>query len=181
MAKTKLVPVRLTIVAQEDIEAVRDARTPAGRREVRVRRLCQQAFEQGAVLSQRDVAIVTGYSVSAVSMTAVALRERGEFLPLRGYIEDMGLFPTHKAAIIRLYLEGLLTPDIARRSYHSKEAVDRYIRGFERVRLLATKFHPAELPLLTGMSQRLVEEYLKLIAEHDALPKEVTEDAVASS
>jgi hypothetical protein len=146
-----------------------------------VRRLCQQAFEQGAVLSQRDVAIVTGYSVSAVSMTAVALRERGEFLPLRGYIEDMGLFPTHKAAIIRLYLEGLLTPDIARRSYHSKEAVDRYIRGFERVRLLATKFHPAELPLLTGMSQRLVEEYLKLIAEHDALPKEVTEDAVASS
>ena len=78
IAKTKLVPVRLTIVAQEDIEAVRDIRRPAGRREVRVRRLCCQAFEQGAVPSQRDVAIVTGYSVSAISMTAVALRKRGD-------------------------------------------------------------------------------------------------------
>jgi hypothetical protein len=61
---------------------------------------------------------------------------------------------------------GMLTPDIAARTYHSKEAVDRYIRGFERVRLLASKFSKEELPLLTGMSELLVAQYLKLLSDH---------------
>ena len=78
----------------------------------------------------------------------------------------MGSFPTHKAAVVRLYLDGLTTPDIAARTYHSKEAVDRYIQGFERVRLLATKFSREELPLLTGMSEGLVAQYLDLLEAH---------------
>jgi len=98
MAKTKLVPVRLSIVAEDDIEAIRAHLPAAGRREIRVRRLTGEAFAQGALLSQVDVGILTGYSQGAVSLTAVALRERGEFLPLRGYVADMGSFPTHKAA-----------------------------------------------------------------------------------
>jgi hypothetical protein len=166
ISQTKLVPVHLTIVAAEDLEAIRAHLPAAARREIRVRRLTQEAFDQGGLLSCADVGIMTGYSESGVSMTAVALRERGEFLPLRGYVVDMGSFPTHKAAIIRLYLSGLTTPDIASRTYHSKEAVDRYIRGFERVRLLAPKFAKEELPLLTGMSDRLIEQYLALLDEH---------------
>ena len=118
------------------------------------------------MLSCADVGLLAGYSPGAVSTTAVALRRRGEYLPLRGYVVDMGSFPTHKAAIVRLYLDGLTTPDIAARTYHSKEAVDRYIRGFERVRLLAGKFAREELPLLTGMSEPLVEQYLALLDEH---------------
>jgi hypothetical protein len=166
IAQTKLVAVRLTIVADEDVEAIR-AHLPAGqRRDIRVRRLTGEAFAQGGVLSCADVAILTGYSSSAVSRTAIALRRRGEWLPLRGYVADMGSFPTHKAAIIRLYLSGLTTPDIAARTYHTKHAVDRYIRAFERVRLLASKFAREELPLLTGMSERLVAEYLVLLDEH---------------
>ncbi len=64
----------------------------------------------------------------------------------------MGSWPTHKAAIIRLYLEGLTTPEIASRTYHAKKSVDRYIEGFERVRLLDAKHPREELPLLTGLS-----------------------------
>jgi uncharacterized protein DUF1670 len=166
MGKTKLLPVRLTIVADEDIEAIRQGLPTADRRTIRVRRLARQAHAQGALLSQRDIALVAGFSPGAVSMTTVALRKQGEFLPLRGYVMDMGSFPTHKAAVIRLYLQGMLTPDIASRTYHSKEAVDRYIRGFERVRLLASKFSKEELPLLTGMSELLVEQYLQLLSDH---------------
>jgi hypothetical protein len=166
MANTKLVPVRLTVVADEDHDAIRDHLPAAGRREIRVRRLTHEAYAQGAVLSCADVGIVAGCSPGAVSVTAVALRRRGEYLPLRGYVVDMGSFPTHKAGIVRLYLEGLTTPDIAARTYHSKEAVDRYIRGFERVRLLAAKFAREELPLLTVMSEPLVDQYLALIDEH---------------
>jgi Protein of unknown function (DUF1670) len=74
------------------------------------------------------------------------LRKRGEILPIRGYVADMGSWPTHKAAIIRLYLDGLTTPEIASRTYHAKESVDRYIEGFERVRLLDAKHPREELP-----------------------------------
>jgi transposase len=81
-------------------------------------------------------------------------------------MSDMGSYPTHKAIIVRLYLQGLTTPDIAARTYHSKEAVDRYIRGFERVRLLAAKHPREELPLLTGMAPRVVDQYLELLDEH---------------
>jgi hypothetical protein len=163
---TKLVPVRLTIVADEDVEAIRAHRTASERRETRVRRLTHEAHAQGGLLSCADIAILTGYSTSAVSMTAVALRQRDEYLPLRGYVVDMGSFPTHKAAVVRLYLSGLTTPDVASRTYHSKQAVDRYIRGFERVRLLATNYAREELPLLTGMSESLVDQYLALLDEH---------------
>lgn len=166
IAETRLVPVRLSIVADEDVDAVRHHLPQSGRREIRVRRLTHEAYDQGGLLSCADIGILTGYSPGAVSMTAVSLRKRGEFLPLRGYVADMGSFPTHKAAIVRLYLEGLTTPDIAARTYHSKEAVDRYIRGFERVRLLATKFAKEELPLLSGMSPGLIEQYLDLLEDH---------------
>ncbi|MGQ0680342.1 MAG: DUF1670 domain-containing protein [Actinomycetota bacterium] len=179
IGQTKLVPVKLTIVADEDLEAVRQGLPQSERRTIRVRRLTRQAYQQGGLLSQRDIAIVTGYSPGGVSLSAVSLRERGEFVPLRGYVMDMGCFPTHKAAIIRLYLQGMLTPDIARRTYHSKEAVDRYIRGFERVRLLASKFSTEELPLLTGMNERVIEQYLVLIDQYR--PTEARNDAVASS
>jgi hypothetical protein len=166
MAKTRMIPVRLTLVDNEDLDAIRDGAVVALRREIRVRRLTNQAYEQGAVLSQRDLSLLLGYSDSAISMTAVALRKRGEWLPLRGYVADMGSFPTHKAAIVRLYLEGLLTPQIAHNTFHSKGAVDRYIRSFEQVRLLSQKFSRDELPLLTGMPLRLIDEYLTLIQEH---------------
>ena len=45
-----------------------------------------------------------------------------------------GRFITHKREIVTLYLQGYLTPKIASKTNHSKEAVDRYIRDFEAVR-----------------------------------------------
>lgn len=167
MAHTKLVPVRLTVVAQEDIDAL-VAGTPAlERREMRVRRLAHEAFDQGGVLSEVDLALVSGYTDGGVSSAVIRLRNRGEVLPIRGYVADMGSWPTHKAAIIRLYLEGLTTPEIASRTYHAKKSVDRYIEGFERVRLLAAKHEPEELPLLTSMSRNVVAQYLAILEEHE--------------
>ena len=140
----RLVPVRLTVVAEEDIEAIGPGRG-AGAAGVRVRRLAHEAYDQGGVLSELDLSLVTGYTDGGVSAAVIRLRKRGEILPIRGYVADMGSWPTHKAAIIRLYLEGLTTPEIASRTYHSKKPVDRYIEGFERVRLLDAK-HPRRAP-----------------------------------
>ena len=62
--------------------------------------------------------------------------------------------------------EGLTTPEIASRTDHSKRSVDRYIEGFEKVRLLEAKYAREELPLLTGMSASLVGQYLAILDEH---------------
>ena len=56
----------------------------------------------------------------------------------------------------------MFTREIAKRTYHSKEAVDRYINDFEKVKTLAFRFEKEELPALTRMSESLIEEYLKL-------------------
>lgn len=52
----------------------------------------------------------------------------------------------------------MFTPEIAKRTYHSKEAVDRYINDFEKVKTLALRFEKEELPALTRMSESLIEE-----------------------
>ncbi len=83
--------------------------------------------------------------------------------------------------MIRLYLQGLTTPDIAQRTYHSKEGRGPLHPGFERVRLLAPKFSLEELPLLTGMSEHLIDQYLTLIEEHGLNRKEVGRRALSSS
>ena len=166
MAHTKLVPVRLTVIAEEDIQAVRDELGALARRDVRIRRLAHEAYAQGGVLSELDLSFVTGYTDGGVSAAVIRLRKAGEVLPIRGYVADMGSWPTHKAAIIRLYLEGLTTPEIAARTFHTKHSVDRYIEGFERIRLLAAKHPPEELPLLCKMAPNLVRQYLAILDEH---------------
>ena len=166
MAQTRLVPVRLTVVAQEDIDAIGEGLGAMARRDIRTRRLAHEAHDQGGALSELDLSLLTGYTDGGVSAAVVRLRKTGEMLPIRGYVADMGSWPTHKATIIGLYLEGLTTPEIASRTYHAKRSVDRYITGFEKVRLLSAKYSAEELPLLTGMSPHVIAQYLAILDEH---------------
>jgi Protein of unknown function (DUF1670) len=166
MAHTKMVPVRLSVIAEKDIQALKAGAGAFEQREIKVRRIAVEAHAQGGVLSELDLAMLCGYTGSGVCATVVRMRKRGEILPIRGYVADMGSWPTHKAAIIRLYLQGLTTPEIASRTYHTKRSVDRYIDAFERVRLLAAKHPHEELPLLTGLAPRVVAQYLAILEEH---------------
>ncbi len=166
IARTRLVPVRLSVICQDDMEAIREGLGALDRRDRRIRRLAHEAYDQGGALSELDLSLLTGYTDGGVAAAVARLRKAGEILPIRGYVADMGSWPTHKAAIIELYLRGLTTPEIASRSHHSKVAVDRYIQGFERVRLLAVKHPEEELPLLTGMTPHVVTQYLAILEEH---------------
>jgi hypothetical protein len=65
MARTRLVPVRLTVVAQDDIDAVRDGLGALARRDRRMRRLAYEAHGQGGVLSELDLSLLTGYTDEA--------------------------------------------------------------------------------------------------------------------
>ena len=55
-------------------------------------------------------------------------------------------------------------PTISQKTNHSKEAVERYIRDFEAIRLLHSKFDDIEtISLIARLSQRVVNQYLDLI------------------
>ena len=89
-----------------------------------------------------------------------------EVVPTRGTFHDLGRAITHKRIIIWLYLDGYLTPEIARRTKHSDEACDRYIRAFNKVRMLADRKMSAEdIARTLEMSSFTIREYLNIYDE----------------
>jgi hypothetical protein len=77
-----------------------------------------------------------------------------------GFILDQGSNPTHKAIILRLCEEGEAPPDIARATEHSLEAVDRYIKDYERVKvLLGQGLTVREISLATDQGESTVLQH----------------------
>ena len=74
---------------------------------------------------------------------------------------------THKKEIIeRLFLQGKSVEQVMRETYHSAEAITRYIVAFKQVLLCHRKgLSTEEIAFAVKMSKRLVEEYRRLIAE----------------
>jgi hypothetical protein len=163
--QTKLIPVVLDIISESDIE---DMRIPLHHRELRIKRIerwTNQAFDQGGTLSQLDLAVL----LSVNEFTAGNyLREYQSIynkkLPTRGNVQLIGSGQTHKREILTDYLNGYLVPSICQRTNHSKEAVERYIRDFEAVKLLASKFDDINtISLVTRLSKSVVNQYLDLL------------------
>ena len=82
------------------------------------------------------------------------------------HIHDLSGAITHKKEIITLYLQGYLTPTIAAKTKHSKEAVDRYIRDYESVKVVrAATADIDQISQITRLSKRVISQYLDLIPE----------------
>ena len=75
---------------------------------------------------------------------------------------------THKREIITLYQQGCLTPTIAKKTNHSKDSVDRYIKDYENVKLVkkvTADIH--SIAQLTRLSKRVIKQYLDLIPDDE--------------
>lgn len=163
--QTKLIPVVLDIISESDIE---DMKTPLHHRELRLKRIerwTNQAFDQGGTLSQLDLAVLL--SVNEFTAGNYVREYQSLFnkkLPTRGNVQLIGGGQTHKKEILTDYLNGYLVPSICQRTNHSKDAVERYIRDFEAVKLLASKFDDINnISLVTRLSKSVVNQYLDLL------------------
>jgi Protein of unknown function (DUF1670). len=163
---TQLVPIALSLISREDIDMMTEGYSEREIREKRIVRLFTEAYQQDSLLSNADVSILLRVSPTTVSKHSREFMEREKVvIPTRGTIHDLGMAMTHKKIIIKLFLEGHLTPAIARITNHSEAAVDRYIRAFEKVNLL--KNEAVEyIHMATGMSRWLIESYLAIIREY---------------
>lgn len=162
-------PVVLTLLTPEELQW--PLKTTADLKKLKMRqieRLTAEAWRQDGVLTTLDMEWILGISPSLIRQLLEAYHERfGILLPTAGTVLDMGRTLTHKALVVEMALEGLTTQEIARRIYHTPEAVDNYLRLFDRVLLLRYYHVPVSAMMrITGHSQGLLNEHLALVEKH---------------
>ncbi|MBA3045016.1 MAG: DUF1670 domain-containing protein [Euryarchaeota archaeon] len=171
MKETLTKPIVLTFITDEDIEKLKSGAKMRDIRKDISERITKEAFEQGTVLNLTDVSLITTSSRGSVSgYLKEREAEKHIQLPTRGRIHDLGPSVTHKADILRMRFNKYTLMEIKRRTQHSTESIDRYHRDFDRVALLESKLSIEEISFVTGMSQRLIEEYIHL--KHEMLSQD---------
>ena len=134
----------------------------------RFARWCQEAYDQGAVLTLFDLSLLSGLGEGYVGYLLRQYQEEHQTtLPLRGTVHDLGPAVSHKAEVIRRFLRGQSPAAIARELNHTQQAVDTYIKDYEVTRKLAQKFPIKEIPALSRRSISLVKEHIKLIRQYE--------------
>jgi Protein of unknown function (DUF1670) len=165
IADTELIPVLLDVSTAEDAE-LRINRLPARERMLRkALRLCEQAYQQGGLLSNCDIAeLLSTDDTWIAKLLSQHERTSNTVVPRRATLHDVGRGLTHKRIICwKRYAEGKESHIIARETYHSIEAVDRYLGQYDRVRHCRVEgLTPEQTAHALGCSLALVKEYLAI-------------------
>jgi Protein of unknown function (DUF1670) len=165
IADTDLVPVLLEISTADDVDQ-RIERRPASQRLLRKAiRLCQQAHRQGGLLSNCDLAeLLNNHESQIAVLLAKHERETNTLVPRRATLHDVGTGLTHKRIICwKRYAEGKESHIVARETYHTLEAVDRYLGQYDRVRHCRIQgLTPEQTAHTLACGLRLVQEYLAI-------------------
>lgn len=186
-----LVTLAWPVLLPEDVQVMIDLPPGhAGRQrqaqllKTRLQRLIEygvQHPEGPVVLTTADLGLMLGRTSSSISHLLTELRqETSKPLLTKGYYFDQGVRPSHKAEIIALYEQGMDEADIARQAQHAPGSVGRYLRDYERVKLLLKKGFPAsEVAPLLGMQPTVVRAYVALLQQYH--PKLLSETDVSAS
>jgi hypothetical protein len=166
----QLVPVILTLVDSSDAKQLAGGTPMSVIAEQSIARMCQEAFEQGALLSMRDIGLLVWRRNADISV----IRKRWETnqqttLPHVGSIQDFGTCISHKTIIIRkVVYEGKDPRRAADETKHSQRAVDRYLKDFYRVRTCYEHMPDVDfITRTTGLSKHLVNQYVNIIKENE--------------
>jgi Protein of unknown function (DUF1670) len=170
IADTDLVPVVLALSTPDDIQRRIDRVAAPQRLLYKALRLCEQAYAQGGLLSNCDLAELLSISDSYMaSLLAQHERRTRSLVPRRATLHDVGTGLTHKRIICwKRYAEGKDPHIVARETYHSLEAVDRYLGQYDRVRHCRLQgMSPEQTAHALACSLSLVHEYLDIDTQLD--------------
>jgi len=164
---TRKVTVRLKLLDfNSDFEALASYGL-SGLRQHRLQRLSRQTYDQGALLSYEDLAMLLTTSPATVKRDVYHLKHQGKFIMTRGQKHDMGPGLSHKSIIIELYLKNYTFTDIERKTNHSETAVKRYLADFVQViTLLNQDFSVNQIRLIAQKSERLIKEYQQIYQDY---------------
>lgn len=166
MDELKKVRVRLT----KELTSDRDVQLRLGEsamRKVQILRMTEEAYDQEGLLTQEDLGRILGVSSRTIRRDVEELMEKKIKLYLRGLQRDIGKGMSHKVWIVGLYLGWKTYSEIERITAHSVGAIKAYLNDFSRVLMARERGirSAKEIGFYIGRTERLVGEYLALIAE----------------
>lgn len=164
----RFVPVVLTLIAQEDIKSLLQG-TPHNKiAQAAIARMTIEAFEQGGIMSTRDLALIALRDESLVSRLRRAYETTNNVtLPHTGVLHDMGSCITHKKQIVyKMVVEKKDPTAVALETRHSQKAVDSYLLNYNRVKMAYLSNPDIDfIRLVTGLSKGLINQYILLYEE----------------
>ena len=170
----KYVPVTLSIVTQQDIEQLENGTLPSVIAKNTVARIIREAYQQGGILSSRDIALITLRNSSGASQLRLSYeKEHNCVLPHTGALHDMGSSFSHKTTIInKIVIQKKDPATAARECNHSQTAVDRYLKDYNRVKTVFEQNRDIQyIHLVTGIAKHVVEQYINILQnEKELLP-----------
>ena len=173
-AKQRLVTLTLH-AGKEDIETRKNGSVPELRQK-RLCRMCQEAFQQGGLLTLEDLANMFNCGVRTLTNDLAALRKKNIVPTLRSTAKDMGRAITHRKLIVTLWLEGFEYSEIARKASHNVDSVANYVDKFKRCAALFTSgFDVHTVALMVKLSTPLTTEFQRIHNDMQAVPHRLRE------
>lgn len=158
--------VVLSMVTHEDI-ALYEKQEPIPKiREQIVARIIKEAYQQGGILSMRDISLMLAANAQMISAARARYETKNQtVLPHQGVLHDMGSTITHKRQIVfKHVVEKKSTLTVARETNHSQPAVDRYINDYRRVKALVDDNKNLEfIHLTTNIAKPVIRQYQDII------------------
>jgi len=162
----RYVPVVLSVITENDVQQLVNGVPMSVIAQNAVARMYREAYEQGGVLSSRDLGLLTLRIPTTISKIRLEYEKKHQcLLPHTGLLHDMGSCISHKRMIIRKVLVEKKDPaDVARECNHSQKAVDHYLKEFHRVK---TAYRHSQdnnyVHIVTGIAKHVVKEYIEII------------------
>jgi hypothetical protein len=159
-------PVILSLLTDDEVSMFENNSSVKTIRKNVMARMIREAYQQGAVLSTRDLSLLLVSCSSVLSHQRIEYEiENHTILPHTGVIHDMGTTLTHKRIIIYKHVVEKKDPSIvARETNHSQPAVDKYLKDYNRVKTLVNDNKDIDfIHHTTNMSKPVIKQYLEII------------------
>jgi len=162
----RYVTVVLSVITENDVEQLVNGVPMSVVANNAIARMIKEAYEQGGVLSSRDIGLLTLKNPTCVSKMRLEYEKKNKcLLPHTGLLHDMGSCISHKTTIIRKVLVEKKDPaDVARECNHTQRAVDRYLKDFHRVKTAYKQNQDNDyVHIVTGIAKHVVKQYIEMI------------------
>jgi len=163
--KVRFIPVVLTMVNHADIERYVQGHSFNLIARDALARMINEAYQQGGILSMRDLSILTLRNDSWISKMRIQYeRENQVVLPHTGSLHDMGTCITHKKQIISKVIAEKKDPAmVARETNHSQSAVDTYLVNYRRVTTVYLKNPDINhIHFVTKIAKHVIKQYIEI-------------------
>jgi len=164
--KRRYQPITLSLVTDDDVSLFEKGAPISTIKKNVIARMISEAYQQGAVLSTRDLSLLLVSSSPYLSSLRIEYeKEHKTILPHTGVIHDMGTTLTHKRIIIYKHVVEKKDPSIvARETNHSQPAVDKYLKDFNRVKTLVNDNKDINfIHHTTNIARPVIKQYLQII------------------